>query len=95
MIWNIIIVEKWKIEHNNKSREYINIFHSRLCTRGLIPKFQRLDNKNPENLKESWQGIPPNMYCRNAAEWASRTFQNHFIAGLCGMDTKFPLATSS
>jgi hypothetical protein len=34
---------------------------------------------------------PPGIHRRNAAERAIRTFKNHFIAGLCGVDQYFPL----
>ena len=35
--------------------------------------------------------FPPAVHRRNAAERAIRTFQNHFIAGLCSVDKDFPL----
>jgi hypothetical protein len=34
---------------------------------------------------------PPYVHCRNAAERAILTFKNHFIAGLCSTNPKFPM----
>ena len=38
-----------------------------------------------------FQLVPPGCHRRNAAERAIRTFKNHFVAGLCSTDPKFPL----
>ena len=38
-----------------------------------------------------FQLVPPTCHPRNAAERAIRTFQNHFIAGLCSTDPNFPM----
>ena len=38
-----------------------------------------------------FQLVPPAVHRCNAAEQAIRTFQNHFIAGLCSVDKDFPL----
>jgi hypothetical protein len=37
-----------------------------------------------------YQLVPPHIHRRNAAERAIRTWKNHFIAGLCSIDTDFP-----
>jgi hypothetical protein len=72
--------------------------HKRLCLAGLRPKLQRLDNECSASLKAfmtdegiDYQLVPPAVHRRNAAERAIRTFQNHFIAGLCSVDKDFPL----
>jgi hypothetical protein len=72
--------------------------HKMLCTAGLRPKLQRLDNECSESLKEfmtaenvDFQLVPPLVHRRNAAERAIRTFKNHFIAGLCSTAKDFPL----
>ncbi len=69
-----------------------------LTKRGLRPKLQRLDNEASQLLKDflnekeiKFQLAPPYIHRRNAAERAIRTFKNHFIAGLCTVDTAFPL----
>ena len=74
------------------------VLHSRLVAAGLRPKLQRLDNECSAALKQfmldediDYQLVPPHLHRRNAAERAIRTFKNHFIAGLCGVDKDFPL----
>ena len=74
------------------------ILHQRLCKAGLRPKLQCLDNKCSTLLKDfldaegiDYQLVPPAVHRRNAAERAIRTFQNHFIAGLCSVDKDFPI----
>ncbi|CAJ1934140.1 unnamed protein product [Cylindrotheca closterium] len=72
--------------------------HQRLCLAGLKPQLQRLDNECSTILKNflhaseiDFQLVPPGMHRRNSAERAIRTFQNHFIAGLCSTDKDFPI----
>ncbi|KAI2491412.1 Reverse transcriptase (RNA-dependent DNA polymerase) [Fragilaria crotonensis] len=74
------------------------VLHARLVTAGLKPQLQRLDNECSTALKTfltnesiDYQLVPPGLHRRNAAERAIRTFKNHFIAGLCSVDKKFPL----
>jgi hypothetical protein len=35
--------------------------------------------------------VPPHLHRQNAAEQSIQTFKNHFVAGLCSVDTQFPL----
>jgi hypothetical protein len=72
--------------------------HQKLTARGMRPKIQILDNECSEELKSflqdqsiAYQLAPPGVHRRNAAERAIRTFKNHFIAGLCSLDPRFPL----
>ena len=74
------------------------ILHAHLTQAGLKPRLQRLDNECSKILKQfmheqdvDFQLVPPGMHRRNAAERSIRTFQNHFIAGLCSVDKNFPL----
>ena len=64
----------------------------------MKPQLQRLDNECSKSLKTFmheqeiyYQLVPPGVHRRNAAERAIRTFQNHFIAGLCSVDKEFPI----
>jgi hypothetical protein len=57
-----------------------------------------LDNKASNLLKTynqeqqiEYQLVPPHIHRRNAAELAIRTWKNHFVAGLCSTDTRFPM----
>jgi hypothetical protein len=72
--------------------------HQRLCNAGRTPKLQRLDNECSTILKTfltdndiDYQLVPPGVHRRKSAEHAIRTFQNHFIAGLCSVDKDCPL----
>jgi hypothetical protein len=64
---------------------------------GLCPKLHRLDSECSAILKDfmakqqiTHQLVPPGVHRANTAERAIRTFKNHFIAGLCTTDPKFP-----
>lgn len=72
--------------------------HQELVKAGCRPQLHRLDNECSQLLKDymhdeeiDFQLVPPGIHRRNAAERAIRTFKNHFIAGLCTADPKFPL----
>jgi hypothetical protein len=74
------------------------LVHARLVKAGLRPQLQRLDNECSAILKDflqqenvDYQLVPPGVHRRNAAERGIRTFQNHFIAGLCSVDSEFPI----
>ena len=69
-----------------------------LVSRGFRPQLHRLDNECSDLLKSffnkedvKFQTTPPGIHRRNAAERAIRTFKNHFIAGLCTTDPRYPL----
>jgi hypothetical protein len=69
-----------------------------LYNRGFRPKIHWLDNEASDELKQfnnsnqlEFQLVPPHMHRRNAAERAIRTWKNHFVAGLCSTDTRFPI----
>jgi hypothetical protein len=71
-----------------------------LTSRGFKPKRQTMDNEASAALKNNfteqdmpYQMVPPHCRCqrRNAAERATRTFKEHFVAGLASVDTDFPM----
>jgi hypothetical protein len=66
--------------------------------RGMHPEYERLDNESSVLLTDYCkleniyiQYVPPGNHRANAAERAIRTWKNHFIAIMCGLDNKFPL----
>jgi hypothetical protein len=69
-----------------------------LAARGLSVDLQILDNKASTAYKEAitfkwkatFQLVPPVMHCHNRAEQAIRTFKDHFLAILSGVDAVFP-----
>ena len=72
--------------------------HNMLKSRGLEPRLQCLDNETSKLLKDymykeniDFQQPPAGIHRRKKAERAIQTFKNHFIAGLCSVDPKFPL----
>jgi len=95
---NAIIAEPMKNRTDSEMlRAYGNI-HSLLINRGLRPQLQRMDNEASKALKQhlhqtkiEFQLVPPHIHRQNVAERAIRTFKNHFIAGLCSTDPKFPM----
>jgi hypothetical protein len=71
---------------------------TRLAARGLSVDLQILDNEASSAYKEAitfkwnatFQLVPPDMHRRNRAERAIRTFKDHFLAILAGVDAVFP-----
>jgi hypothetical protein len=69
-----------------------------LATWGLSIDLQILDNKASAAYKEAitfnwnapFQLVPPDMHRRIWAERAIRTFKDHFLAILAGVDSAFP-----
>ena len=69
-----------------------------LGSRWFKPKLQQLDNEASKALVNEmqtenidFQFTPAGLHRRNNAERAIQTFKNHFVAGLCSVDPKFPL----
>ena len=57
-----------------------------------------MENEAAQDLKDalekeniSYQLVPPHIYRANLAKRATRTFNNHLIAGLASVDLNFPL----
>jgi hypothetical protein len=67
-------------------------------SRGYTPTFQRLDNETSLEFEQHLHKhkiqvdlVPPHQHRRNKAERAIRTFKNHFISLLAGVDPSFPM----
>ena len=70
--------------------------------RGYAPTFQRLDNETSFDFNTYLRSnditidlAPPHQHRRNKAERAIRTWKNHFIAALAGVDPSFPMCAWS
>ena len=70
--------------------------------RGYRPTFQRLDNETStdlfQHLAKNHINIdlaPPYQHRRNKAERAIRTYKNHLIAAIAGVDPSFPMCAWS
>jgi hypothetical protein len=95
---NAIWAQPFKTRSAENLLAAYQLLHAWLCSAGLKPKLQRLDNECSKSLKVfmsqeeiDFQLVPPQCHHRNAAERCIRTFANHFIAGLCSTDKDFPL----
>ena len=53
---------------------------------------QQLYRDAIENAKSKYQLVPPHNYQRNIAKRSIRTYKEHFIRILIGIDTKFPMS---
>jgi hypothetical protein len=90
---NCIFTQPFKNRIEKCILDAYKTLHARLCNAGLKPQLQRLDNECSETLKTcmheqeiDFQLVPPGVHRHNATERAIRSFQNHFIAGLCSVD---------
>ena len=67
--------------------------------RGFVIKLHILDNEAPEMHRDAiakeccaYQLVSPHVHRRNAAERATRTFKEHFLRVLAGVDDSFPMS---
>ena len=95
---NSIIAEPIKDRTAGEIARAHQTVYTYLADRGLKPKFEVLDNECSAELiqvmrknKIDFQLVPPHLHRANAAERAIRTWKNHFITILCGLDPRFPL----
>ncbi len=95
---NAILVEPlWTMG----SKEFIQAFQSKityLTNQGFKPRFNVMDNIVSTAIREFLENegikleiVEPNNHRINTAERAIQTFKDHFIAGLCTVDSKFPI----
>ncbi len=95
---NLILQQAFQTKSDHHRIAAYNAIMTRLAARGLSVDLQILDNEASSAYKQaitfSWQAqfelVPPDMHRRNRAERAIRTFKDHFIAILAGVDAKFP-----
>jgi hypothetical protein len=76
----------------------IHDVHNTPTKGGCQPKFHRMDNECPQQVKEyfqkrevQYQLAPPDDHRSNAAEKAIRTAKNHLAAGWYSTDDNFPM----
>jgi hypothetical protein len=95
---NLILQQAFKSKSNRHRIAAYNTIMMRLAARGLFIDLQILDNKASAAYKEAitfkwnatFQLAPPDMHHHNRAERAIRTFKDHFLAILAGVDSAFP-----
>jgi hypothetical protein len=95
---NAILVETMKSRSDVEALRAYDVLYTILTDRGLAPALNILDNEASTALKRqirktgaSYQLVEPHNHRVNAAERAIRTWKNHFIAGLCSTDPRFPI----
>ena len=95
---NLILQQAFKTRSDKHRLEAYNAIMTRLSARGLLVDLQILDNEASAAYKHAitvtWQCkfqlVPPDMHRRNRAERSIRTFKDHFLAILAGVDATFP-----
>jgi hypothetical protein len=95
---NIVLSAHMKNRGDKEMVRAFDLLIQSLIIHGFIPSLQRLENEASLALRNyvTKQGIdyqlaPPHIHRRNNDERAIQTFKNHFIAGLCSVDTHFPI----
>jgi hypothetical protein len=95
---NAILVEPMKNRSDAEALRAYQHLYGILTDHGLKPKLNILDNEASKAIKRGirqagadLQLVEPNNHRVNAAERAVRTFKNHFIAGLCSTNPRFPV----
>ena len=95
---NVILQQPFKTKSDAHRLAAYNIIMTRLAAKGLSVDLQIMDNEASAAFKQAitfawrakFQLVPPDMHRRNRAERAIRTFKNHFISILAGVDPAFP-----
>ena len=95
---NIILQQAFRTKSNRHPIAAYSTIMTRLAALGLSVDLQILDNEASLAYKEAitfkwkatFQLVPPDMHRRNRAERAIRTFKDHFLAILYGVDAAFP-----
>ncbi len=95
---NLILQQPFKSKKDVHRITAYNVIMTQLAAKGLNVDLQIMDNEASaaykqvitEKWKASFQLVPPDVHRRNRAERAIRTFKDHFLAILAGVDPKFP-----
>jgi len=95
---NLVLQQAFKSKSDQHRTAAYNAIMTRLAARGLSVDLQILDNEASSAYKEAitfkwnatFQLVPPDMHRHNRADWTIRTFKDHFLAILSGIDAAFP-----
>jgi hypothetical protein len=94
---NLILQQAFPTKSDRHRIAAYNAIMTQLAAQGLLVDLQIFDNKASAAYKQAitftwkakFQLVLPDMHQQNRAEWAIRTFKDHFIAILAGVDTNF------
>jgi hypothetical protein len=96
---NAILCEPMKNCSDSEALRAYASLYQQLTQHGHKPALNIMDNEASAAIKRAitangarYQLVEPNNHRVNAAERAIRPFKNHFIAGLCSTDPRFPIA---
>jgi hypothetical protein len=95
---NLILQQSFKTRSDKHRIAAYNSIMMHLAARGLLVNLQILDNEASAAYKQAimftWQSkfqlVPPEMHHRNCVERAIRTYKDHFLSILAGVDQSFP-----
>jgi hypothetical protein len=94
---NYIVATPYR-KHKSEMVHAFEGVYPRLTMAGAAPRVHVRDNECPDRVDQlitsrhsKYQRVPPHDHRHNAAERAIRTFTNHFIAIICGVDPEFPM----
>jgi hypothetical protein len=95
---NLILQQAFQTRSDKHHIAAYNSIMMHLAACGLSVDLQILDNEASAAYKQAimltWQSkfqlAPPEMHCPNRAEHAIRTFKDHFLSILAGVDQSFP-----
>jgi hypothetical protein len=95
---NLILQQPFKTKSDAHCLAAYNIIMTCLAARGLSVDLQIMDNEASAAFKQAitfawhakFQLVPLDMHPCNRAKGTIRTFKNHFIAILAGVDPMFP-----
>ena len=94
---NCILVEPMKSKKDDEMQRAYLALLGRLKRAGVKIEKHVLDNEVSNSMKDlirdtcTLELVPPGCHRRNVAEVAIKTFKNHFISILAGVDATFPM----
>ena len=95
---NGILWEPIKSKNDSEISRVFKTVYEKLEKRGIKPKFHIMDNDASSTVM-SWldlnkvdaQKVSPHNHRANTAERIIETAKHHFIAGMSGIDEKYPI----
>ena len=96
---NVILATAFKNKTKLQLTEAYMKIKKELNKRGFVIDLHMLDNEAPEMYRDAieaerctYQLVSPNNHRRNAAERAIRTFKEHFLRIIAGIDESYPMS---
>ena len=94
---NAILIQPFATKHDGHRIPAYNTLYTQLPANNNQPEFHIMDNEASAAFKNAitangckLQLVPPHVHRHNAAKRAIRTFKDHFLACLAGVDPSYP-----